>query len=84
MAVHDEYSRQAQATYAGHAEVSYLVRGGHVDVLEGDWQPQCFFVIPFDDREKATAWYRSPAYQEVKKLRQQSAESNLIMVEAGQ
>lgn len=84
--VHDqdtyaEYSRQAQATYAGYGEVAYLVRGGHVDVLEGDWDPQRFFVIRFEDREKAMAWYHSPAYQEAKKLRLRSSRSNLIMVE---
>ncbi len=78
---YDEYSRRAQATYAGHGEVTYIVRGGEVDVLEGDWHPKRFFVIRFEDREKAMAWYNSPAYQEVKKIRLQSSTSNLIMVE---
>ncbi len=41
--VHDaetyaEYSRLAQATFEGYGEVTYLVRGGEAEALEGDWQ----------------------------------------------
>lgn len=83
--VHDtetyaEYSRLAQATFEGYGEVTYLVRGGEVDVLEGDWQPRRFFIIRFEDREKAMAWYNSRPYQEVMKLRFSSSTSNLVMV----
>ena len=78
---YDEYSRQAQATFAGYGEVKYLVRGGETTVLEGDWHPKRFFVIRFEDKEKAMAWYRSPAYQEVMKIRTASSRSNLFMVE---
>lgn len=84
--VHDadtyaEYSRRAQATYAGYGEVTYMIRGGEAEVLEGDWHPKRFFAIRFEDREKALAWYHSPAYQEVMKLRLQSSTSNLVMIE---
>lgn len=83
--VHDtetyaEYSRLAQATFEGYGQVTYLVRGGDVDVLEGDWQPTRFFVIRFEDREKAMAWYHSRLYQEVMKVRLSSSTSNLFMV----
>ena len=83
--VHDaetyaEYSRLAQATFEGYGQVTYLVRGGEVEVLEGDWQPKRFFIIRFEDREKAMAWYHSQRYQEVMKVRLASSTSNLLMV----
>jgi uncharacterized protein (DUF1330 family) len=83
--VHDvetyaEYSRLAQATFEGYGEVTYLVRGGDVEVLEGDWQPKKFFIIRFEDREKAMTWYNSQPYREAMKLRLASSTSNLFMV----
>jgi len=78
---YDRYSAAAQATFAGYGEVKYLVRGGQATVLEGDWTPKRFFVIRFEDREKAMAWYSSPAYREAMNLREASSTSNLFMIE---
>ncbi len=83
--VHDaetyaEYSRLAQATFEGYGEVTYLVRGGEAEALEGDWQPKRFFIIRFEDREKAMTWYNSQPYREVMKLRLASSTSNLLIV----
>ncbi|TME98366.1 MAG: DUF1330 domain-containing protein [Chloroflexi bacterium] len=60
--------------------ITYLVRGGEVEVLEGDWQPKRFFIIRFEDREKAMTWYYSQPYREVMKLRLASSTSNLLIV----
>ena len=78
--IYAEYSRLAQATFEGYGEVTYLVRGGEVEVLEGDWQPKRFFIIRFEDREKAMTWYYSQPYREVMKLRLASSTSNLLIV----
>ena len=83
--VHDaetyaKYSHLAQPTFEGYGQVTYLVRGGEIEVLEGEWQPKKFFIIRFEDREKAMAWYHSHAYQEVMKVRLASSTSNLFMV----
>ncbi|MFO0442682.1 MAG: DUF1330 domain-containing protein, partial [Betaproteobacteria bacterium] len=40
----------------------YLVRGGRLHVLEGDWQPPRMTVLRFPDFESAKALYDSPAY----------------------
>jgi len=83
--VHDvetyaEYSRLAQATFEGYGEVTYLVRGGEVEILEGDWQPKKFFIIRFEDREKAMTWYHSQPYREAMQLRLASSTSSLVIV----
>jgi uncharacterized protein (DUF1330 family) len=79
--MYEEYSRAARATFKGYGEVAYLVRGGEVTVLEGERRPKRFFIIRFEDKEKAVAWYNSPAYQETMKIREASATSDLFMVE---
>ncbi len=78
---YEDYSRAAQATFKGYGEVKYLVRGGEVAPLEGDWHPKRFFIIRFEDKDKAMAWYHSPAYREAMKIREASSTSDLFMVE---
>ena len=78
---YDQYSLAAQPTFAGFGEVKYMVRGGEVTPLEGDWKPKRLFIIRFEDREQAMAWYNSPSYREAMKVREASSTSDLIMVE---
>ena len=78
---YDQYSRAAQPTFAGFGEVRYLVRGGEVTPLEGKWKPKRLFIIKFEDRDQAMAWYNSPAYREAMKIREASSTSDLFMVE---
>ncbi len=66
------------ARYGGR----YLVRGGSMDILEGDWSPEALVVVEFPDRAAATAWYASPEYAEALKLREGSGlRRNLLIVE---
>lgn len=41
-----------------------LVHGPEVTVLEGEW-PGTLVIIEFPDRDAATRWYESPAYQAI-------------------
>jgi uncharacterized protein (DUF1330 family) len=79
--LYDRYSRAAQETFKGYGEVKYLVRGGEATILEGDWRPKRFFVIRFEDREKAMAWYNSQPYREAMKIREAASKSDLFMIE---
>jgi uncharacterized protein (DUF1330 family) len=59
----------------------YLIHGGHpVDVREGEWEGD-LIVIEFPDRERATAWYESAAYQEILPLRTAHAVGPVILVD---
>ena len=58
----------------------FIVHGGPVDVREGE-VPGDMIVIEFPDRERATAWYESPAYQEILPLRTNHAEGTAIIVD---
>jgi uncharacterized protein (DUF1330 family) len=59
----------------------FVVRGGEVAVLEGDWSPKRLVVVEFDDLEAAKRFYESPEYQEAIKLREGAASLNMVAVE---
>jgi uncharacterized protein (DUF1330 family) len=59
----------------------YIVRGGELAALEGDWNPQRVVVLEFPDLEAAKRWYSSPEYQEVKRLREGAATLRMIAVQ---
>ena len=59
----------------------YVVRGGAVASLEGDWRPKRMVVIEFDDMERAKAWHGSELYAPAKALREASANTRMIVVE---
>ena len=59
----------------------FLVRGGAVENLEGEWNPARVVIIEFDDVATAKAWWDSPEYAEAKALRQATAETEMIVVE---
>jgi uncharacterized protein (DUF1330 family) len=58
----------------------YIVHGGRKTVLEGTWSGD-LIIIAFPDREKAAAWYASPAYQAIMKLRRDNSEGDVILVD---
>jgi uncharacterized protein (DUF1330 family) len=59
----------------------FVVRGGELAVLEGDWDPPRLVVLEFPDLETAKRWYESERYQEVKKLRDGAANLRMVAVE---
>lgn len=59
----------------------FLVRGGRVENLEGEWSPSRFVVIEFESVEQAKAWWSSKEYGPAKKLRQETARTEMIVVE---
>ena len=76
----EEYRKLVPGTiqkYGGR----YIVRGGAVETVEGDWQPQRLVVLEFPSLEQAKRWYNSEDYREPKALRGKTARTNLILVE---
>jgi uncharacterized protein (DUF1330 family) len=59
----------------------YLVTGGQIDVLEGDWRPTLPVIIEFPSLEHARRWYASEDYRELKALRLSAVMSNGVIVE---
>lgn len=59
----------------------FLVRGGEMDVLEGDWQPSRLVVLEFADLAAARRWYDSETYRQAKSLRDGAARLRLVAVQ---
>jgi uncharacterized protein (DUF1330 family) len=68
-----------EAVHAGGGR--FLVRGGELAVLEGDWAPPRLVVLEFTDLEAATRWYESERYQEAKRLREGAAHLRVVAVQ---
>jgi uncharacterized protein (DUF1330 family) len=65
------------ARYGGR----YLVRGGAIEPLEGDWRPRMIVVVEFPDVDRARAWYNSPEYAEALAVRDTALSRKLILLE---
>lgn len=79
-AAFDEYRQQVPVTLAAHG-AKYLVRGGAMQRLEGEWPYERVVVVEFPSIAEARAWYDSPAYAGPKALRQSASRANMILVE---
>jgi uncharacterized protein (DUF1330 family) len=56
----------------------FVVRGGKVEVLEGDWTTHRVVLIEFPDGESARAWYNDPEYQAIKPIRRRNSRSGML------
>ncbi|CDX19224.1 conserved hypothetical protein [Mesorhizobium sp. ORS 3324] len=76
----ESYRARAAASIAQHGG-RYLVRGGEVEKLEGNWMPGPLIVVEFPDMESARRWYRSPEYAAALEVRDAALSRNLILVD---
>jgi uncharacterized protein (DUF1330 family) len=83
--IHDEetYARYRSQVTAGleAAGGRYLVRGGDVEVIEGTLRPGRLVIVRFDSIEAARQWWSSPEYEPLRKLREASTSSNMVLVQ---
>lgn len=59
----------------------YVALGGEIEVLEGDWHPRRTLIISFPDMDALRAFYASPEYEDLRKIRWASADSRLVAIE---
>ena len=75
-----EYRPAVHATLVAFGG-KFIVRGGNLESLEGEWPHTRLVIIEFPSREAAEGWYRSPEYQKIIGLRLNSTVGNLVIVE---
>ena len=77
---YEDYKKWSSAAMQAHgAEV--CVRGGKIEVLEGDWEPQRIVVLKFASVEAAKAFNDSPEYGKARASRQGAAVMRMIVVD---
>lgn len=74
------YQAAVPASLAAHGG-RFIVRGGEMAVLEGDWQPKRIVAVEFPDLAAAQRWYQSPEYAEAKRLREGAGTLKMVAVE---
>jgi len=77
---YDEYRHKAAESIlaaGGH----YVVRGGEVEVLEGEAPAGRTVVLEFPTRQAAIDWYRGPEYTEIRKIREGAAIARMYVVD---
>ena len=59
----------------------FIVRGGKMEVLEGNWPQRRIVIVEFPFAEIARKWWNSPEYAAPKALRQATSHTDMILVE---
>ena len=76
----DEYRRRNTPTIESRGG-RFIVRGGDVSTLEGEWDTRRIVVIEFPDVATAREWYESEDYAPLKAMRQSASAMNIILVD---
>lgn len=78
----EQYEKYKAASPAAIAAAGgrFLVRGGELAVLEGDWNPPRIVLLEFDDLEAAQRWYDSELYRQARQLRAGAATFRAVVV----
>ena len=79
---YEEYRSKVPATIASYGG-RFLVRGGALEVLEGEWDPERLVVLEFESIGRLREWYDSPEYAPLKQLRQEAAAATQLVVVEG-
>ena len=77
---YEEYKKLTPASLLPF-QGKFIVRGGKTDTLEGDWAPGRIVVLEFPNATLARQWWDSEEYASAKAIRQQHADTNMILVE---
>ena len=57
----------------------YLVRGGEVSTMVGDWRPERIVLVEFETIDLVQEFFASPEYQALVPLRQQATTRAIIV-----
>ena len=77
---YEEYKKLSSIAMKAHgAEV--CIRGGKVEVLEGDWTPSRMVMLKFPSMEQARAFNDSVEYSAARRAREGAAAMRMIVVE---
>ena len=79
----DEYKKYAEKVFDIVTSFGgkYLVRGGNVDILEGQPSGNRNVIIEFEDKSKALSFYNSEEYQKIIKYRTDNSNGYITIVD---
>jgi len=77
---YEEYRKLVGAPLAKYGG-KFIVRGGEIEYMEGEWRPKRVVVVEFESLDKARAFHRSPEYAEAIKIHPRTSESSVLIVQ---
>jgi uncharacterized protein (DUF1330 family) len=77
---YERYKAQAGPALAA-AGARYLVRGGDIEVLEGEAPAGRTVIIEFPSKEAAVEFFHSPEYTAIRALRADAADARMYVVD---
>lgn len=77
---YEEYKKWSTLAMQLHGAEA-CVRGGKVEVLEGDWNPGRTVILKFPSVEAAKAFHDSPEYRKARAAREHAAIMRMVVVE---
>jgi uncharacterized protein (DUF1330 family) len=77
---YERYKPKAAASIEA-AGGRYLVRGGEIELLEGDAPAGRIVILEFATRQAAVDWYYSDAYAEARELRRGAARARMFAID---
>ncbi len=79
-AEYEDYKKMAPSSFLPY-KGKFIVRGGQVETLDGDWNPKRIVVLEFPTLDLAKKWWSSEEYAEAKALRERTAKTKAIAIE---
>lgn len=77
---YEQYRNQIRDPIARHGG-EYIVRGGNIEVISGDWRPRRLIILRFPDKKSAQAYLDDPVFHKLTELRQRAIISQIVLVE---
>lgn len=77
---YEEYRKGVSATLEPYGG-KFLARGGAVETIEGDWQPQRLVILEFSDTEQFKRWYNSPEYSALREIRFRASTARAVVIQ---
>jgi uncharacterized protein (DUF1330 family) len=76
----EDYKRQVVPIVEKYGG-KYIVAGGTLETLEGDWHPKRIVILEFPSVDRAKEWFNCEEYREPRKIRYRTAKTKMILVE---
>lgn len=80
VSLYGQFLEQVTSVVENHGG-KFVVRGGAIEVVLGDWSPKRIAVLQFDSVEQIHTFLNSPEYTALNDIRAKSSNINMIVVD---
>ena len=78
--LYSQFIERVTSTVEAHGG-KFVVRGGELGVILGDWTPQRLAILEFENLQQIRTWLASPEYTALDEIRSRSSNINMVIVD---